>query len=194
MTSFLELEYKYLAKDVTLKEFKNLMDSLRKRHSAYKISGGSNDHYYSKKRSQGDFFRYREGKQPELTRKRKLRKGNTWARFENDLPLDPKRISKEIVDNLMKNEKYEFNFSIYKKFDIYKFKNLNFVYYSVYKINGNYVNSFIEVEINKDSMKKGVRRSHYMKMLGEGEDMMTLLGISRSDRLKQQLFDMYRKF
>lgn len=194
MVSFLEMEFKYLAKNVRLEDFIRIMKPLKRKFKAEEIAGGSNDYYYSKETSIGDFFRYRAGNKPELTRKKRLRKKNSWARFENDLPLDPKRINKEIVDNLMKSEGYRFNFSIYKNFHIFKFKNLNFVFYSVYKLNGKYVDSFIEVEVNKENMQKGVPRKVYMKMLEGGEAVLAFLGITYENRLNEQLFDLYRRF
>lgn len=194
MVSFLEMEFKYLAKNVRLEDFIRIMKPLKRKFKAEEIAGGSNDYYYSKETSIGDFFRYRAGNKPELTRKKRLRKKNSWARFENDLPLDPKRIDKETIDSLMKCEGYKFNFAIYKNFHIYKFKNINFVFYSVHKLNGKYVNSFLEVEVNKDCMRKGVPRKFYTRMLEEGEDMLASLGISHLDRLNNQLFDLYRRF
>jgi adenylate cyclase class IV len=163
-----------------------------------KISEGSSpDHYYSSPKKKNDgFFRYREDKkQPELTRKKRLNKTNTWVRYENDLPLDPKRVTRESIHSHLITEGYAYNFSIYKTFTIYKYSEFNFVYYKVYSLGGEYKGTFIEVEVNKELIKNKLDQKRYFaKLIKKEKLLLKELGLNPRARLKDALFDLYRIF
>jgi hypothetical protein len=195
---FLELEFKHKAKGISLRDFKKALSNLMKTRKFEVITGKSPDFYYSKRFSAEEFYRYRAGDNPELTKKIKLRKKNNWVRIEVDLPLDEKRISKEIVESLMNIEGYKFNFSIIKTFHVIKFKEVNYVFYTVYGPKNNKLGAFIEVEINKEKIKgklsRGKLLKKYMKILNKSEKVLNSLNLNESTRLNESIFEMYRKF
>ena len=84
MNEFTELEYKYKADDIDLKDFRQLMSTL----STIKQKDVSSwDHYFTNAFNPDEFIRFRVSDNPELTIKRKTNQNNNWNRVEVDLPL-----------------------------------------------------------------------------------------------------------
>jgi adenylate cyclase class IV len=190
---FEELEYKYRADSVKLKDFKALMGSLPILKT---VSAASWDVYYVQGKKGDSFQRHRMDKErPELTKKLKKKDSNNWIRVESDLPLDSRRASEAVVSFHVGLDGYRENFRIFKSCDIYFEEFLNYVYYIVFDENMREVGRFIEVEVNKDKVAEleaqGTGRS--MAELRRGELLLESLGITAQNRLKKSLFELYRK-
>lgn len=187
--NFKELEYKYNADDVSLVEFDKLMRELNFKK---KLDVSSWDIYYTQNEKTDRFVRFRmSSERPELTKKRKTKDNNNWERIEVDLPLDPERISEDIVANFVGLDEYKKNFKIYKSCFIYFFDDVNTVWYSVYDENMEEQGRFIEIEINKNKVNE--LGENYKKALKTLEEKLSILGISHQNRLKKSLFEMYVK-
>jgi len=194
---FTELEFKYNADEVGLAHFKNLMDEMKNNPNSIfqEITVSSWDHYFTKANTD-DFMRFRDSPlTPELTIKRKTVEGNNWNRIEIDLPLDIKRVNKEVVTEFVRLEGYEENFRIYKSCFIYIQEHCNYVYYIVYDEQMREKNRFIEIEINKDRLDKWptYRLGSPEEYLRRVEKTLEGLGINSKNRLKKSLFELYRR-
>lgn len=184
MNEFKELEYKYKADDVGLKQFQELMTNIGYDKN---VSVSSWDTYYTKNDS--DFIRFRESPyKPEFTMKRKTSDNHNWYREEVDLPLDPKRLTSNIVKKFAKLLGYEQNFKIYKSCFIYWNKYVNFSYYIVYDEQMIELARFIEVECNKSEVKN-VEES--VEILKSYEKSLSNIDITPKNRLKRSLFEMF---
>lgn len=183
-----ELEFKYNANNVRLTDFINLAENLA---PVKRLDTSSWDYYYTATNAD-EFMRFRESDDPELTIKRKVKTTNNWERVEVDLPLDPKRLSKGVVDSWVSLEGYKENFKIYKSCFIFWYENFNLVYYIVYDENMKERDRFIEVEINKKEVPVlGLDKA--VALLKDAEQALTALAISPQNRLKKSLFEMFRK-
>lgn len=185
--SYVELEYKYKADEVGLNQFLKVMDTLQVKK---RLDVSSWDCYYTKEGEPDKFQRYRQGAEPELTKKRKTVDANNWNRVEIDLPLDPKRIDKKTVDKYVALDGYEENFKIYKTCFIFWLEDINFVYYIVYDENLREKGRFIEVEVNKDKVECVEEANTTLK---EAEQILSQLNITHKNRLKKSLFEMFVK-
>lgn len=189
MNDFKELEFKYKADDVKLQDFifaiENLTPDKRKDVSSW-------DYYYTKPLNKEEFIRYRESDHPELTKKRKTKEANNWEREEYDLPLDPKRIQRKIIEAWIKTDNYSENFRIYKSCFIFWVGEVNYVYYTVYDENMKERGRFIEVEVNKEAVPRlGLEQA--MKILKDSETYLAALGITSQNRMKKSLAELYLK-
>jgi len=185
MENFFECEYKYRSDDVSLEDFRALMKELP---IVKNMDVSSWDLYYTK--DDDKFQRFRNGTTPELTKKVKIKQSNNWERIEVDLPLDPARISEEIVRAYVEIDGYKENFKLYKTCSIYWLDNVNFVYYIVYDKNMKEQGRFIEVEVNKDKVTElgdGV-----MALLNDYEKLLSKLNITHKNRLKKSLFEIFK--
>lgn len=190
MEEFKELEFKYKADEVVLKNFIELINSLGPKR-AKDVS--SWDTYYTQDGNKEEFQRFRDSDTPELTKKRKVKTSNNWERIESDLPLDPTRINESKVAFHVGLDGYKKNFKIYKTCFIYWFDIVNYVYYIVYDENMKEQGRFIEVEVNKEKVLElgGVDKA--FDKLKEQEQALLKLGISPQNRLKKSLFEMFVK-
>lgn len=185
--SFSELEYKYRADEVGLTEFRNLMESIGYEKQ---LDVSSWDTYYTTPDDTDKFQRFRNGLTPELTKKVKTVDANNWHRVEVDLPLDPSRLTEEIVTKYVSIDGYSENFRVYKTCFIYWLDDINFVYYIVYDKNLRELGRFIEVEVNKECVKV---LQDPNSTLNFAENTLKCLNISHKNRLKKSLFELYRK-
>ncbi len=189
MEEFTELEFKYKADQVKLKDFVALMESIgyksRKDVSSW-------DYYYTHAENKEEFLRFRDSDNPELTIKRKVKATNNWERVEVDLPLDPKRASKLTVDKWVGLEGYTTNFTIYKSCFIFWQDVLNMVYYIVYDENMTEKGRFIEIEVNKN-MVQGLGVEYAFTRIKDLEKKFADIGITPQNRLKKSLFEMFVK-
>lgn len=188
MNEFSELEFKYKADNISLKDFQKLMETLpiimRKDVSSW-------DHYYTNG-IEDEFIRYREATEPELTIKRKINQTNNWKRIEVDLPVDANRTKESTVSKFVELLGYSNKKSIYKTCFIFWLDHINFVYYIVYNSDMEEKGRFIEVEFNKDKLKTtfdGTTESH----LKYGQDVLTNLELGPQNRLKKSLYEMFIK-
>lgn len=188
MSEFQELEFKYKADTVKLTDFQALAEKLGAKKK-YDVS--SWDQYYTHKSNEDYFIRYRESDTPELTKKRKTKDANNWERVEVDLPLDGSRIKNDIVDKFVSLDGYEKNFKIYKSCFIFWFDLTNMVYYTVYDENMKEIGRYIEVEVNKDQIQE-VGKDTCLAHLSELEEELEKLGISKKNRMKRSLFEIFK--
>lgn len=188
LDNFIEFEYKYRADGILLTDFKELIETTNGTTGTLDIS--SWDCYFSK--NEADFLRFRQGNLPELTKKVKFHTDNNWKRLECDLPLDAKRVTKEIVAKFAEMEGYKKDFEIYKSCFIYWTESVNYVYYIVYDTNLTELGRFIEVEINKNSVKD-TSFSNLSKILEVEEAKLHKLGLGPKDRISSSLFELYSK-
>ncbi len=196
--AFKELEYKYSADGITLKEFQSRMNQILAQfpENEIRIKGVSSwDTYFTK--PNGDFCRYRNSElRPELTIKRKLTDKNNQKRIEVNVPLDCQNIRQdkleEVVNAYTELEGYAKNFKIYKTCFIYFIGPLNFVFYIVYDENMNEQRKFIEIEFDEE-VARSLSEEEVFKRLDEFELLLAPLGINSKKRLKKSLFEMFRR-
>ena len=204
MNEFTELEYKYRADDIGLKQFTDLMEELGYEKQ---LTISSWDIYYTN--DSDDFIRLRESPDsPEMTIKRKTTKSNNWVRKEVDLPLSAQRWSRKGVEEFVALEGYSENFRIYKSCFIYWQEHINFVYYIVYDEQMREQGRFVEVEHNKHNIEDTTYYSGDVDDLGNqminkhcnakeririSEKELNKLGITSKNRLKKSLFEMFRR-
>lgn len=188
MVDTLEYEFKFRADDIKLTDFEALMETLPYNK---KQLASSFDYYFVKEGSVDEFQRFRESEKPELTKKVKTKKENSWQRWESDLPLDPNRITYKQVEFHLGMDNYKFNFKIFKSCSIYWFDTVNIVHYTVFDENMEKKGSFLECELNKDQVLKLGDKA--MDELREWEQKLLPLGITPQNRLKRSLFELFRK-
>jgi hypothetical protein len=187
-----EIEYKYIADNISLSSFTDLMEKLKQKYQFNKyLQASSFDTYYVKEDNQDEFQRFRnDGKTPELTKKKKTKTSNNWERIESDLPLDPARVTEETVTFHVGLDGYKENFKIFKVCFIYFYETVNYVWYIVYDKNMKEVGRFLEVELNKDKVSG---TSTDATILKEHEENLLELGIGSQNRTKLSLFERFRK-
>lgn len=208
LNEFSELEFKYNADEVGLKQFTDLMEQVSYNKQ---LTVSSWDIYYTKPGVEDEFIRFRESvEKPELTIKRKVKDANNFKRIEVDVPLDPNIPMNELrktVEEFVKLEGYTENFKIYKSCFIYWKEFVNYVYYIVYDEQMREQSRFIEVEFNKDKLKDFDQRyvqvetvegtamvqEHPEDYLRVQEKKLEVLGITNRNRLKRSLFEMFRR-
>lgn len=189
MNDFKELEFKYKADDVKLQDFVTVITNLV---PDVRLDTSSWDYYYTKPNIKEEFIRYREASEPELTKKRKVKEANNWERDEYDLPLDPDKITRKIVEGWISTDGYKENFRIYKSCFIFWVGSVNYVYYIVYDENMKEKGRFIEVEVNKKEVPKlGMDKA--IEALKNAETVLTSVGITPQNRMKKSLFELFVK-
>ena len=188
MNEFSELEYKYNAEDIKLKDFKSLMSGL----NIFKTKDVSSwDHYFTNGINDEEFVRFRESDDPELTIKRKTKQNNNWERVEVDLPIDSQRPHLSSINKFLELLGYQPKKSIYKNCFIYWLDYINFVYYIVYDENMEELGKFIEVEFNKNKLP--IHSDKVVDQLKYGQEVLTNLGLTSQNRLKKSLYEIYVK-
>jgi hypothetical protein len=196
--AFKELEYKYCADGISLRDFQALMTKIIRRFPNEEIrikDVSSWDTYFTK--PNGDFCRYRNSElRPELTIKRKLSKNNNQKRIEVNVPLDCQHIRQDELEQVViaytELEGYQKNFKIYKTCFIYFIGPLNYVFYIVYDENMNEQRKFIEIEFDEEVARKMTEEEVFAR-LDEFEALLAPLGINSKKRLKKSLFEMFRR-
>jgi adenylate cyclase class IV len=182
---FKEIEYKYDAANISMKEFEELVEGNFKINKKMLVS--SYDDYFVD--STGNFIRYRytDGR-GELTIKRKLSVNNNNERIEVNVPTagDNLKTISTFVDLLG----YEHNFGIYKTCKIYWVDRVVLVYYVVYDKEMKELRRFIEIEADEDLQWDS--EQHAWDEIGKYEKLLEPLGITPKNRLKKSLFETFR--
>lgn len=187
-TEFKEIEFKYDAGGVTLKEFKKALNALSPKG---RKSVASWDHYFSRGQNKDRFVRFREDKAaPELTTKVKLNQNNNNHREEVNIRLTT-GTTFQAVEKMLAAIEYKLNFSIHKNCHIYYFDEVDVVFYTVTDVRGRVVGQFIEIEFLESV--RGKKVSHAMKRIREFESKLKTLGLSSAKRLTKSLWEMYRR-
>lgn len=188
MSNSLEFEYKYNATAVRKEDFIEFFSKITGRNPVY---GGSWDRYYFNSVN-GQFRRFRNSDSPELTLKIKHSTQNNFIRTEIDLPLDPERLTVEIVDEYLAYEGYFLNFSIYKECCIFLLDSIIYSFYSVWDENLKFLDSFIEIEVNKEFISQNGEQAA-REELQKAENYLSKFGISFKNRLVKSLFELYKR-
>lgn len=184
--NFFEIETKYRAQDIKLREFRKLAETLKPKK--FKLAE-SYDHYFV--RSEADFIRFRAGTSPELTMKQKLNDKNNFIRTEVNLRIEDQ--DEATVQKFCSLLGYQPNFSIFKACWIYWYESFNIVYYIIYEDDRRLkeLDRFIEIEMSesKEWKDEGEAWDELVKI----EKAMGQLGLSAQARIKKSLFEMFRK-
>lgn len=182
--NFKEIETKYSADDIDMKDFVDIVDAL---HPEW-IMVSSYDDYFTNDKD--EFIRYRyHDTMGELTIKRKTNDANNLNRIEVNLPTNGK--SSATVEAFVSLLGYRLNFSIFKTCKIGLLNKAVLVYYVVYDRNLNELRRFIEVEARED-FNWASEQDAWDEVL-KYEAMLAPLGITSKNRLKKSLFELFRK-
>lgn len=190
---FREIEAKYDASEITLKNFTNLIQTKYKVNKRLLVS--SYDDYFTDK--DGNFLRYRhkEGR-GELTIKRKLDANNNNKRVEVNIPTGGDSMKEVTAFSELLG--YKHNFCVYKTCDVYwverGFGNpdpMVICYYVVYDEEWKEQRRFIEIEADEDKVWES-EASAWSAVESYERDFESL-GITSRNRLKKSLFEMFKK-
>lgn len=185
---FKEIEFKYDASDVSLRDFNKLISGL---NPVYHLNAGSYDYYYEKQ--ENEFIRFRAGFKPELTIKVKTAKTNSFIRTELNLPLDTNKDTDDLLDTVNTFcSLLSFNpkFTIYKNCHIHYFKQWNAVYYIVYDVELKEVGRFIEIEINEGYPDTEQQAKEDLSI---AEKLLAPLGITSKNRMFKNLYEIFKE-
>lgn len=186
---YLEIEFKYSAKIISLASFQEFCQA----RSPLKIKTPSGwDHFYDKPSEPDCFARLRVGSDMnQLTFKKKTDIKNNFIRVEDNIDL-LKSMDRPRIEAFIKNiAGYEYNSSIFKTCFIYKYDVYNFVYYTVYDMEMKEVGRYVEIEMDeKHPWSSEDEAWNHLLVL---EKMAKPLGISSKNRIKESLFELHRK-
>lgn len=155
------------------------------------------DSYYTKPNDLG-FGRYRisddspnEKRFAQWTVKQKpLGAKNNISRFESN--WDVSLTSPEEIHAGAKAMGYSLNFEIYKTGQLYIYDDANIVIYSVRERDSDEQKYYIEIEIDEETIHK-LTKKEAMSIIVKYEKLLKPVGINAHKRLKQSLFEMYKK-
>lgn len=183
---FREIEAKYDASEITLKDFLTLMESKYKVKKRLLVS--SYDDYFVDK--DGNFLRYRhkEGR-GELTIKRKLDANNNNKRVEVNIPTGGD--SMKAVTQFCELLGYTHNFCVYKTCEVFWIDNMVICYYVVYDEEWKEQRRFIEIEADEEQQWES-EASAWAAVESYEKDFETL-GITPRNRLKKSLFEIFQR-
>lgn len=190
ISKFREIEFKYSAESIKLKDYLKLAESL---NPVDFIEVGSWDYYFSAEKTNFnfEFIRYRQGPRPELTIKVKLNEKNNNDRVEIDVPLDPNRCTLEDVSQFCEQLGFKVNVAIYKVCYIHYYKDSTLVYYVVLNEEMKEVGRYIEVEARKDIHHES--EQHATDIAKNFEKELSILGITPQHRIKKSQWELNRK-
>jgi hypothetical protein len=185
-----EFETKYRVEGDLVYEFIKLIQSVDKEYKFIYAQG--EDKYYT--RPDNSFLRYRKGEtdkggRAEVTLKQKtVGSSNNVIRKETNWRVDKTPMETIHEGALMMG--YKFNFKIYKTCHIYKFKDANVVFYTVFSENS--INHFIEIELDEDTIGRKTEEQAW-EVIRYYEAILAPLGITYRNRMNKSLFEMYVK-
>lgn len=183
-TKFKEIETKYRVTNLSLSAFMKLAKSLNPK--SY-IEAAGYDYYYVNEN--GDAIRYRAGTLHELTVKKKTSDKNNFVRREVNQPIKPKSL--DTVEAFCDMLGYKLNFSIFKVCFIYYFENFDLVYYVLQDDNLHEIDRFLEIEMFEDY--PWISEDQAWTELLKVEAELKPLGITKANRIKKSLFEMFKK-
>lgn len=183
---FREIETKYDASEISLKQFITLVESKFKVKKKLLVS--SYDDYFTDE--QGNFLRYRhkEGR-GELTIKRKLDAQNNNRRVEVNLPTAGDNM--QAVTHFAELLGYKHNFCVYKTCQVYWVDNMVICYYVVYDEEWKEKRRFLEIEADEDHSWESEAQA--WMAVEDYEKAFESLGITAKKRSKKSLFEMFKK-
>jgi adenylate cyclase class IV len=184
-----EIEFKFNAKEISLKFFKEFCQGL-KGESKYKEVSGWDDFWDSKNDEDG-FYRIREDhKILELTYKHKTKDNNNYVRDEHNLKIHPET-SRAHVETFISSNGYSHNSRLFKNCFLYNFETYTLVYYVCYDEDMLELGRFIEIEMRED-YPWPTEKDAWNELVAM-ERICKPLGISPQSRVKRSLFEMFRK-
>lgn len=184
----IEVESKYYANDINMKDFNELVQDLL---NPKFLHVSSFDSYYSKEGVDDSFLRYRYGNETgELTVKKKLTQNNNIFRTEVNIPLRGATAESDIRE-FASVLGLTHNFTIYKTASIAFSEDVVVAYYIVYDPHMKELNKFIEIEANEHKHWKDEKQA--FAAVKRFEKLLSPLGISSKNRIKESLFELYRK-
>jgi adenylate cyclase class IV len=183
---FIEVELKYDADAIKLRDFKKLINDSFSNIRWQEVA--SWDDYFVDKSQ--DFMRYRHNEhQNQMTLKKKMSDVNNNKRIEVNLDLEKNSFS--TVSKFAELQGYKHNFKIFKWCDIAWLEKVNIVYYIVQDDELHEKRRFIEIEANESYNWKSEEEA--MEEVVKIEKLLEPLGISPQNRLRKSLFEMYQK-
>lgn len=202
MKELREIETKYAADGLGFKAFGEAVASYSGLYERLPVILGfvfkeveSPDYYFDKDYSQDQtILRYRRGdKSAEFTVKNKLSPVNNYVRNETNLKL--KNSKSELEDiNVAKNFAsclgFKAAFSIYKRCHIYYFTGYNVVYYEVYNTDRQFLNSFIEIEV--DDVQNSDISFELLETIESEMNKRLPKFISKDKRIDKSLYELFR--
>ncbi len=183
---FREIETKYDASEISLKQFTALIESKFKVNKQLLVS--SYDDYFTDKDNNFLRYRHKEGR-GELTIKRKLETHNNNKRVEVNLPTDGDNI--KAVTQFAELLGYKHNFCIYKTCQVYWVDNMVICYYVVYDEEWKEQRRFIEIEA--DEAFQWESEAQAWMAVEDCEAAFESLGITSKNRSKKSLFEMFKR-
>lgn len=183
-----EIEYKYKADNVKLKDFIAFAESLSPKRS---LDAASWDVYYggNKYKLPFLFIRHRKGSDPELTIKMKTNEKDNIDRFEIDLKLG--KVADIIVSKFCELFGFTEEFRIFKDCTIYWYEKVDLVYYVVYDENKKEKGRYIEIEAIKDAQFQSKQEA--IALMQELEKKLSILGITPQNRMRKSQWEINKK-
>jgi adenylate cyclase class IV len=182
-----ELELKFKADSVNLSDFTVFCKNL-KPVSSLEVAGW--DVYFSGPGQAFEFLRYRAGDKKEVTVKIKTNDKNNNDRIEVDLPLATK-VTESLVAKFAKTLGFKENFRIYKYCSIFFYEKVDLVYYITFNEKMQETGRFIEVEARKDVVQDNAEDA--WRSVREYEQHLKAFDITRANRMKRSLWEMFKK-
>lgn len=183
-----EIEFKYRADDITLKDFTEFCKA--RGESAF-ITASGYDYFYDHAKDHTCFARHRVGPAfNQLTFKRKTTDKNNFVRTEHNIDL-AMSVRPEQTQALCAEFGYRYNTSIFKNVFLYQFNTHTLVYYVCYDEKLKELGRFIEIEMSEDY--DWLSEDHAMGELLELERAAYPLGLSAQKRLRNSLFEMFKR-
>lgn len=181
---FKEIELKYSADDISLSDFRKIVDTLPI-HKKLMVS--SFDDYFVN--NNGDFVRYRHSSgSGELTIKRKTSEKNNIDRIEVNIPTSGDNLV--AISAFVGLMGYEHNLTIYKTCEIFWSDKVDLVYYIVYDKDLHELRRFIEIEALENVEWES--EEHVLNEVLRHEKLLEPLGITPQRRLRKSLFEIFK--
>lgn len=181
-----EIEFKYNASDISLKDFNKFC---KDRKPEKFIEVGGYDYFYKTTGNNGGFCRHRVGADSnQLTFKRKTTSGNNFIRTEHNIDL-VNLVSVDQIAALCKEFGYEPAAALFKNCFIYVYDFYILVYYIVYDTGMKELGRFVEIEMKEDHT--WTSETEAWDALTAMERICKPLGLSSQARIRKSLFEMF---
>lgn len=188
MKKALEVEFKYNASEINLNSFKEFC--MKREPDSYIMAAG-HDHFYFKDQDPHGFYRYRVGAGiNQLTYKKKTVTENNYIRIEHNIDL-AEHVDRDQISSMCSDLGYKYNTTIFKNSFIYVYEYYVMAYYIVYDSDMKEIDRFLEIEMNEDFPWEDEKQAWGELVILER--IHKSLGISASKRIKESLFELYKK-
>lgn len=193
---YTEFEIKHKVEYSKLFEFKQIMMNMGYPMTLY-CEGP--DSYFSK-RNTNNFKRFRRANFPEndkkeITTKVKLKNADDNT-IRTEVNLDVTGNTNETIIKTILDDGYEQNFEIIKYCHIHKAPKATYVFYSVQDVtkdeNRLEEQSFIEIEL--EDMPLNMTKEQADSLIDRYEKCLYSLGVKKENRLKNSIWEMYKRF